>query len=164
MLNFTLVKTWVNLDLNRCNLQVQKHEDHVGWADMIIPKIKPCLQARHQRPESQESWKERGVMSMWHYTTTCNYLYANLHMIMKHCTKSVQTYVNDTVMQVLAKMKITFVGSIITKSQVVITNFMLNTWNQQWHQQWLEKGKISTWRVQVHKSLEKRKKKCIMKG
>lgn len=102
---------------------------------------------------------------MWHYTTTCIYLYANLHMIMKHCTKSVQTYVNDTVMQVLAKMKITFVGCIITKSRVVdvITNFMLSTWNQQWLQQWLEKGTISTWRVQqVHETNHLRWEKYII--
>lgn len=159
MQNFTLVKAWVNLeDFNRYKCKNTRTMP-VGWTDMIIPTIQPSIPSTPPKTwitrilEKEELWA-CDITQLLAFICMLTYIWSWSIALnqFKHMS------MHDTVMQVLAKMKITFVGSIITKSQVEITNFMLNTWNQQWNQQWLEKGKISTWRVQVHKSLEKRKK------
>lgn len=164
MQNFTLVKAWVNLeDFNRYKCKNTRTMP-VGWTDMIIPTIQPSIPSTPPK-----TWITRILEkeTSYEHVTTHNHFQLFIYMLTYIWRITTNQFKHMSMIRwcrVLAKMKITFVGSIITKSQVVITNFMLNTWNQQWHQQWLEKGKISTWRVQVHKSLEKRKKKCIMKG
>lgn len=131
----------------------------------------PCWLSRHDNSQNKtmftstppKTWITRILEkeTSYEHVTTHNHFQLFIYMLTYIWRITTNQFKHMSMIRwcrVLAKMKITFVGSIITKSQVEITNFMLNTWNQQWNQQWLEKGKISTWRVQVHKSLEKRKK------
>lgn len=138
----------------------------------------PCWLSRHDNSQNKtmftstppKTWITRILEkeTSYEHVTTHNHFQLFIYMLTYIWRITTNQFKHMSMIRwcrVLAKMKITFVGCIITKSRVVdvITNFMLSTWNQQWLQQWLEKGTISTWRVQqVHETNHLRWEKYII--